>query len=255
MKRTLTNEEIVRMYESGERTVVIAEKANVSARYIRNILQSENVEMRKRGSWRRKYEVNEDYFKTWSRNMAYILGFFAADGTVSNQLQSISFSQKEKGILIRIKEELGSDHKIIENNAGVHSLVVFSKIMKSDPKEIHGFTNNKSRSIKMPKVPREYQSDFFRGYFDGDGCIYADKRFVNIVGGSLDFLRSISEMLQTHGIQSVIKTFDSYYRIYISGNEAERLFYWMYDEKELYLERKFVRFENVIKKFEKKNKG
>lgn len=33
--------------------------------------------------WRckhRKYNVNQDYFKTWTRDMAYILGFWFADG-------------------------------------------------------------------------------------------------------------------------------------------------------------------------------
>lgn len=38
--------------------------------------------------------MNEDYFKTWSNNMAYILGFFIADDTVARDMQSISFAQK-----------------------------------------------------------------------------------------------------------------------------------------------------------------
>ncbi len=38
--------------------------------------------------------------------MAYILGFFIADGMVSSNHQMISFSQKEKYILENIRSEL-----------------------------------------------------------------------------------------------------------------------------------------------------
>lgn len=30
----------------------------------------------------RKYRINQDYFKTWSHNMAYILGLWYADGCI-----------------------------------------------------------------------------------------------------------------------------------------------------------------------------
>ncbi|PFJ83212.1 hypothetical protein COI97_30425, partial [Bacillus cereus] len=70
--------------------------ANVSARYIRMVLTDNNVPRRAIGSWKRKYGITEDYFKTWSNNMAYILGFIVADGVI----------QKESYILENIKKEL-----------------------------------------------------------------------------------------------------------------------------------------------------
>ncbi len=102
-KRTLSTEEIILMYKKGESTTKIAERANVSARYIRDLLSKHNVEKRPRGSWKRKYTLKEDYFKKWSNNMAYILGFFIADGTITRDLQTVSISQKEKYILEEIK--------------------------------------------------------------------------------------------------------------------------------------------------------
>jgi len=30
----------------------------------------------------RKYKVNDDFFKIWSHNMAYILGFWFSDGCI-----------------------------------------------------------------------------------------------------------------------------------------------------------------------------
>lgn len=75
-KRKISTEKIISLYQEGKNTTEIAKLANVSSRYISMLLKENNVELRARGSWKRKYQLNEDYFKTWSNNMAYILGFF-----------------------------------------------------------------------------------------------------------------------------------------------------------------------------------
>ncbi|MFS0863835.1 endonuclease [Fredinandcohnia sp. 179-A 10B2 NHS] len=51
-KRTLEFEEIFRLYQEGKETSEIAELANVSARYIRKVLNNNNIEMRPFGSWK-----------------------------------------------------------------------------------------------------------------------------------------------------------------------------------------------------------
>ncbi|WP_338113651.1 helix-turn-helix domain-containing protein [Oceanobacillus caeni] len=71
-KRTLSTEEIIQMYKSGESTTKIAERANVSARYIRLLLSENHIEMRPRGSWKRKYKLNEHYFFTIIKKQGYI---------------------------------------------------------------------------------------------------------------------------------------------------------------------------------------
>nr|WP_174613519.1 hypothetical protein [Virgibacillus ihumii] len=96
-KRTLSDREIVELYKNGERTIEIANHANVTSRYICLVLHRNNVEMRPHGSWKRKYIFNEHYFKTWSNNMAYILGFFIAAGE-----QLIFFLNGYTGIKIYI---------------------------------------------------------------------------------------------------------------------------------------------------------
>ncbi|WP_245947394.1 LAGLIDADG family homing endonuclease [Bacillus taeanensis] len=121
--------------------------------------------------------------------MAYILGFFTAAGVIVKELQTVSFSQKEKTILEEIKKELGSNQPLYVNkNTGVYMLNLHSKIMKEDLMEIHGFTPNKSHSVVFPKVPERYLHHFVRGYFDGDGSIYARGFMVCFVGGSYRFM-------------------------------------------------------------------
>jgi DNA-binding transcriptional regulator WhiA len=176
--------------------------------------------------------------------MAYILGFFVADGLVDKDNQLISIAQKEKEILEKIKIELGSDQPLRQNkNTGVYMLNLSSKIMKNDIINLHGIMPNKSLDVKFPYVPEVYLSHFIRGYFDGDGCIYKNKNFVNIVGGSLDFMESLMAIFSKHNFHPVLKTFDKHYRVYISGIEnIKRFSSWIYQDKELYLQRKYDRF-------------
>lgn len=244
-KRTLDTPDIIMLYQNGMSTTEIADLANVSTRYIRLLLNKHNVQMRPIGSWKRKYTLNEHYFKTWSNNMAYILGFFIADGTVASKGQFISIAQKEKYILENIKKEMGSNHPIYQNkNTGVYILNLNSKILKNDLIEIHGVKPNKSSSIKYPYVPKKYINHFIRGYFDGDGFIKYQKYFVSFVGGSKDFMLDLKKEIENQGLETNFTEHDTYYRVYVSGRRTIRLFSnWIYKDKGLYLKRKYNAFQ------------
>lgn len=93
-KCTMEKSEIIKLYLDGSSTSDIANLANVTSRYVRMVLTDNNVEMRARGSWKRKYDINEDFFKTWSNNMAYILGFFIADGVIAKNCHYVQTLNK-----------------------------------------------------------------------------------------------------------------------------------------------------------------
>lgn len=96
-KCKLSKPEIIHLYAEGKGTSEIAMLANVSARYIRMVLSDSNVPRRAIGSWKRKYDITENYFKMWSNNMAYILGFIAADGVIQKKI-NVSVYHKKKVI-------------------------------------------------------------------------------------------------------------------------------------------------------------
>ncbi|MRS08454.1 LAGLIDADG family homing endonuclease, partial [Bacillus anthracis] len=126
-KCKLSKPEIIHLYAEGKGTSEIAMLANVSARYIRMVLSDSNVPRRAIGSWKRKYDITEDYFKTWSNNMAYILGFIAADGVIQKENQCVSVSQKESYILEDIKNELKTTQPLYQNKkTGVYMLNINS---------------------------------------------------------------------------------------------------------------------------------
>lgn len=246
-KRLLETEEIIKLYQNGESTTVIAKAANVSPRYITMLLKDNNVELRPRGSWKRKYTLNEDYFKTWSNNMAYILGFFIADGTITRQLQSVSISQKEKTILEAIRGELGSNQPLYQNKrTGVYILNLHSQIIKRDLVEIHGVLPNKSSTVAFPYVPSEYMSHFIRGYFDGDGFVKYEKYTVSFVGGSESFMQTLINILKEQGFSPQFQIQGKNYRVHVRGRKSIKQFSdWIYRDvdKELYLTRKYETFK------------
>ncbi|ANE85847.1 MULTISPECIES: LAGLIDADG family homing endonuclease [Bacillus] len=244
-KCKLSKAEIIHMYAEGESTSEIAMLANVSARYIRMVLSDSNVPRRAIGSWKRKYDITENYFKTWSNNMAYILGFIAADGAIPKENQCVSISQKESYILEDIKKELKTNQPLYQNKkTGVYMLNINSKTIKDDLMNIHGIRPCKSFNIEFPFVPEEYLHHFVRGYFDGDGHVNSHKYFVSFVGGSYNFMNSFKDILENNKFQLSFVDKEKQYRIYLSGkNNVNKFSQWIYKNKGLHLKRKYNIFQ------------
>ncbi|MBH0168005.1 LAGLIDADG family homing endonuclease [Fictibacillus sp. 18YEL24] len=243
-KCTMSIPTIIECFQMGMTSNEIALQANVTARYINSVLQQHNVERQPHSSWLRRYTVNENYFKTWSASMAYVLGFFAADGCLPKDLQLVSFSQKDPKILEDIREELQSTHPIKTNpRTGVHLLNISSKIMKEDLMKLHGMSPKKSTILEFPYVPEEYLSHFVRGFFDGDGNINYKKRTVSFVGGSQTFMEHLKKRLERYSFEPFIVSKEKYHRLFLSGRKTVYHFgQWIYKDKNLYIERKHLEF-------------
>lgn len=110
--------------------------------------------------------------------MAYVLGFFTADGSMTKNKRGahfIEFEITDKDLLYEIRRLLSSNHKITKISRNVrwknlYRLQIGSKEIFSDLLKI-GLTPVKSKTVKLAKVPGKYFNYFVRGYFDGDGCI------------------------------------------------------------------------------------
>ena len=58
---------------------------------------------------------NKDFFKTWSSDMAYVLGFLYADGNISVGKRGnhyVAIYSADRYILVAIARAFGSTHKI-----------------------------------------------------------------------------------------------------------------------------------------------
>ncbi|MFP3411629.1 LAGLIDADG family homing endonuclease [Bacillus sp. SIMBA_074] len=243
-KCKLSKSEMIQLYTKGKSTSEIAVLANVSAGYIRMVLKEKNVPRRAIGSWKRKYDLIEDYFKTWSNNMAYILGFITADGVIPKENQCVSISQKESDILNDIKKELNTNQPLYQNKkTGVYMLNLNSKTIKKDLMNIHGIKPCKSFTVEFPFVPDEYLHHFIRGYFDGDGYVNYEAYTVSFVGGSYNFMNSLNQVLQNYNLNSNLLNQNTHYRVMLTGRKSIQLFAnWIYKDKDIYLHRKYETF-------------
>ncbi|OGI66707.1 hypothetical protein A2642_01925 [Candidatus Nomurabacteria bacterium RIFCSPHIGHO2_01_FULL_39_10] len=213
---------------------------------------------------------NEDFFKKWSPEMAYVLGFFAADGNMIKNKRGahfVSFYSTDKDLLEKVKLNLKSNLKIsarkmdarFSNHKQSYVLQIGSKEIFNDL--IHlGMTPNKSLTIKMPIVPKKYLPHFLRGYFDGDGHVSVstyqkkdrkNKSTIIITGftsGSKKFLEGLWKMLKKYRvIEGGTLYHTDGYHLCFSTHDSLRLYNFMYQkEKSLYLERKKVIFERYL---------
>ena len=128
-----------------------------------------------------------------------------------------------------------------------------------------GFRENKTKSLTVPHVPKKYFSSFVRGYFDGDGHVWAGlmnkKRVVPtkaiitvFTSCSLIFLKKLQRRLAESGINGgVIRTADkNYSRLTYSIKSSLKLYDFMYNKSvlektTLFLKRKKIVFEKYKK--------
>ena len=203
--------------------------------------------------------------------MAYIIGFFAADGYITLNNRGANFwciQIKDKELLYKIREIVKSNHKISErynkvNKSVVYWLQIGSVEMCDDLRQI-GFGSNKTKNLSVPNVPNTYFKHFIRGYFDGDGNVWSGlvhkerpKPLLTLrvvfTSCSEEFLMKIKQRMEESGVLGGVlrKGNGEYYRLTYSSKGALTFFDFVYNSRVkdfngLYLERKKRIFEKFI---------
>lgn len=219
------------------------------------LAQGERLEL-KRKIDKPRLKVNEDYFKKWSSNMAYILGFIFADGgivkvTYNGSSDKLGFGQNKKDIdiLEKIKQEFSAEQTLSIGKKYVH-FSIFSQVIVDDLKRLgvsYRKSFRKSRG-KIPNIPQKYIRDFIRGIVDGDGSINFDKKeypTLSICGRRevMTFIRN--HFLSKFNIYSKITQpkkngkLSNVFYINYRCNSAKTLIHYLYNNAKLYLGRKF----------------
>jgi len=189
----------------------------------------------------RRKTVNHEFFSEWSEEMAWALGFWAADGCAKEK-HIISFSQKERYILERIRSLLHSDHKISEEKIGGKSYYSLSYTSKSQYEALcYLFDMNvyrKSKTLSFPRTSSAYRVPFIRGFVDGDGCL--DIRptgypRIHISCGSKRFAHRLVKVVEEQtgiiGTCSKDKRCPGFTTVSFDGIKGVCLAYWLYIER------------------------
>ncbi len=201
--------------------------------------------------------------------MAYVLGFFAADGYMIKNKRGgyfVDFYSNDKDILEKIQKVAGSSHKISKrirrgNQMTSYRIQIGNKTWFNDLTAL-GFMQRKSKVLTMPTVSQEFLPHFVRGYFDGDGNIWFGKIHnhdrpnpvrvlaVMFTCGSKKFVSALQEQLKKNANLKggSFAYHDQAYRLSYSTQDALRLYSYMYKkESALHLPRKKVRFEEFLR--------
>jgi len=213
----------------------------------------------------KKYDKN--FFKKWSTDMAYVLGFLFADGNLvitKRNTHFISFYTADKSLLESMRKVMSSDHKISLRKAKsgqVYRMQVGSKEWFNDLCKL-GLMPNKTRRLSLPNIPDKYFSDFVRGYFDGDGNVWVGEIHknrekpsltiqVSFTSGCFSYLRDLRDVFHQKGVcggSLYSPKNENFTRLTFSVKDALKISKIMYNaEHKLFLNRK----RSVFEKFEK----
>tara|TARA_Y100000310_G_scaffold345776_1_gene469707 strand:+ start:10922 stop:11794 length:873 start_codon:yes stop_codon:yes gene_type:complete len=135
-----------------------------------------------------KYSIDSLFFKEWSSEMAYILGFSCADGNVYKTTLSWDLAKKyesNKSLLEDFNRVLKSNYPIVEKKNSFR-LSIHNRIIIEDIKKL-GIIPNKKKILIFPNVPNDFLKDFIRGFLDGDGWITIRSRGENLKEISIGF--------------------------------------------------------------------
>lgn len=123
------------------------------------------------------YDINQNFFLEWSHDMAYILGLIASDGNLSKSKFRISISSIDYDLLNAVRNKLCCNKPITSqyNKLGIWYLLTIDNKYIYESLINLGLTPNKSFTCNIPDIPIQYELDFLRDFFDGDGCVYEKK--------------------------------------------------------------------------------
>ena len=219
-----------------------------------------------------KYTLNEKFFDIIdTEEKAYILGFIFADGNVSDSSKDkhyrlrVTLKHEDADILTKIKSSLDFTGRIhnreLKSKQRDTSGYKISELSISNKYLITrlfslGVVPNKTLIIQYPTLPRHLHRHFIRGFFDGDGSIYLRKDRKNGINfelscASRDFIVEIAKIIHNEiGVEvqvyakSTTKVQVSV--IKVSQNKARLILDWMYADSNIYLDRKYLMYKELV---------
>jgi hypothetical protein len=206
---------------------------------------------------------NESYFeKIDSPDKAYFLGLFYADGNNFEKVNKVSINlvEEDSYIIELFKKYINSTHPLSktkppkEHHKVQRVIQIYSKKMSQDLHNL-GCVNAKSLILTFPSeeiVPKELQSHFIRGYFDGDGSIGSPNNYYNPsfrLTGTQEFLLEVKGILEKECSLNNVNLYkhDNIYNLTYGGNfQTARIAEYLYkDCGNLFFTRKKERFEEI----------
>ena len=187
-----------------------------------------------------RYCFDDDLFNEIdTKEKAWVLGWIASDGHVSNRGFAIKIHKKDFTCLRKICDIIGKDLpiKFDKKRPIINFQVNSQKISKDLCKHLKITPGKKSHTVGFPDLKPELVKHFLRGLFEGDGSVakshltrypkcYIKSNSKNMRCGVLQNSLYVPKICTTH--------------VYWSGQNSLDFLNWIYDDcGDLFLDRKY----------------
>lgn len=233
-------------------TMELSKKYNIHRWKIQKILKENNIKLRKKTP---NYKINHHYFSKFTDDSCYWAGFILADGYIRNNNRNtliLKLQKDDSSHLNKFKLFTNYDGDVkIKDNYCIIS--VSSDKIVNDLCENFDITNNKSLTCYISdKIPLEFINSYIRGYFDGDGSItYTTTHTISFTGTyeTVDYIRNyfnqhVGIKLKSKDMPDITKN-GNVYVIFYSGKSAYNCLTHIYEDANIYLERKYKKYINL----------
>jgi len=208
---------------------------------------------------------NESFFDVIdTEDKAYWLGFIAADGSVTIKHPKyngkeyyypyvcIALKDTDKEHLVKFLHSLNSNAKLYLNkrknrNYTEASVNISSKQLVDSLNKL-GIYPNKTKTIKPCScVPINLERHYWRGIFDGDGCIHTDKKrkyvpsIKLVLNGTKEICQGFLDFILFNKIQTKAKVTNGHgcYQMQLGGNIlGTKILNLLYSNNTISLDRK-----------------
>lgn len=259
----IQQEKIISMYEKRRPIKWIRKETGLPEKKITDFLKE-------KGIWTGHRSLlnyfDEFYFdKIDTEEKAYWLGFIYADGYLNNRYGiGIELDVKDKEHLEKFKEAVQAELnvKVYHKNSTYGPQTNCRFILNS--KHMHSILLGYYKSIRktfegeLPKIDKKLERHLIRGFFDGDGSLtYSQQKdySTQIVSPSVSFIGTKETLQYIESITSM----DWHWSKRIKNNtnnfqmgcgkvtQVLSFLHYMYDDATIYLDRKYKRFQFILK--------
>ena len=251
---------IINLYLSGLSAQKVANKVNRSKNGVLYVLNKNNINTSNRKYDLRRHSVNDDFFNTIDcQEKAYILGLLMADGNVLDDYTiQITLQIRDEHILQKISELIESTYPLYySKNKKYCTLRFMSKKITQDLAK-YNIVPRKSLILEPPNIPSHLYRHLVRGYFDGDGSIYLDKKInqyrIHFVGTKSVLSDFIDKMnWRKHKIRRAKKNNVFTFRLEYGGNIlVSNMLNTLYKDSTIHFKRKYEKYLDCLRLKEEK---
>jgi hypothetical protein len=192
LKNIEYQDKIIKLYENDKLTIFkISELLKISRSSVYRIIKLNNINTnrlkRYNGIPNTKYKIVNNFFEKIDNSIkSYILGLLYADGTMyknkNNEYhKQVRLKLTDIDLLEDVNKALNYDKPLLqykkekEHHKDFKVLIICNHKIYDDLIKI-GIYKNKTFDCKLPVIDDNLMHHFIRGFFDGDGTIYHNKK-------------------------------------------------------------------------------